>query len=381
MDKSVTTHKIDIRFYIHFALPNVFMMYDFNYRIQSLVGELEPHCAPMLKIFCDISRNMESDLTKTFGTPKTPVVLGSDLVEKSLTYTTYVEIQCDDVDVNKLMSIVAHLVAEVALEGVEVDIEPVDKDCPLGMMFDFAHEIQKISYERSASATSFNLFEFSTFMLGEGGRSAVDLFESSVDADMVILDPPMEIEGAGGYSARGTAYIYGDVNSPSVLVDENGLPVLVATYKYSANRPDGSELTVFDWVVTRVIMIPKMPNLEIMAHCLNTHPMQPGFGDGVFSYISPLLLVSDIPSMQHLMLMGTLLSGFVDGNGVTFIDHCLIDDDIIAELPIRDLYQYLSSVDELFSMIGDFGVDSLKEHALGFTASLESYDNNKITRH
>lgn len=58
MGKSYTEYTNDIRFYIHFRLPNDTAMYDFNYRIQSLTDELEPHCDSLLKINCDIARNL-----------------------------------------------------------------------------------------------------------------------------------------------------------------------------------------------------------------------------------------------------------------------------------------------------------------------------------
>jgi len=124
-----------------------------------------------------------------------------------------------------------------------------------------------------------------------------------------------------------------------------------------------------------------MPNLDVLTHCLNSHPMLTGFGDGVFNFISPMLLISDVPSMQYLMMLGTLFTGFIDGNGATFVDHLILDDEVLSEVPIRDLYLYLTSIDEFYDVVGDFNIAMLKEHVRDFIGSADSYDKDDVIRH
>jgi len=359
----------------------MFLMYDFNYRIQSLADELEPHCESLMKIFCDISRNMTDPLMDKFGQPTSPVVLTPEMSHKALTYTVYIEILCSDDALDKLRSVISHLLVEVSAEGTGLDIEPLEDDCSMTFLTALVNEIQALSEIRGDGLPLPSIYEFSHFTLSESNKTAIDIFEESFEADMVIFDPPMPIDGAEDYSARGTAYLYGDVNTPSVLVDDDGVPILIGTYQYEAENVDGSQAGKFEWVVTRIIMIPRMPNLEVLAHCLNTHPMQAGFGDGQYSYVSPLLLISDVESMKYLLQLGTLLSGFIDGNGVTFFDHYLLEDELLVEVPMNDLYMYLLSIDELYDFVGYFNTDTLKEHIKGFTASTDSYDKDKVIRH
>jgi len=345
-----------------------------------LADELEPYCNSLLRVYCDIPRNLHAGLSERFGEPTTPVILTPDLTQAAMSYTVYIEILCGDDDLDKIRGVITHMIAEVSVDGIGLDIDPIEES-PNQFIFDLANDIQAMSMHRADDLEPLATYEFSNFVINDNGKSPVALFESSFDERMVIFEENMPIEDVDNYSAKGTAYVYGDVDSPSLLIDESGMPILIGAYKYGADKPDGTPANSFEWIVTRIIMVPRMPNLDVLTHCLNSHPMLTGFGDGVFNFISPMLLISDVPSMQYLMMLGTLFTGFIDGNGATFVDHLILDDEVLSEVPIRDLYLYLTSIDEFYDVVGDFNIAMLKEHVRDFIGSADSYDKDDVIRH
>lgn len=390
MGKSCAEYNNDIRFYIHFRLPCDTAMYDFNYRIQSLADELEPHCDSLLKINCDIARNLTDDLILKYGEEKGTFILDKDLVEKALDYTVYVEILCPDDSLDKISSVIAHLISEVSppaqgedsAYSVGVDIEPIDPNHYEPFIAKLVENTQILSANRSENLSPLVLYKFDAFKPASKNKTPVDMLDAALDAGMVIFEPPYQTGEEFSHSSKGTAYIYADVNNPAILVDDDGEPVIMARYHDDSLTPQGDRSEFMPgWVVLRVIAIPKMPSLAVIAHCLNNHPMQAGFGDGVFSFISPMLLLSKFDSARYVTLIGTVFNGFIDGNGVTFIDHIDIDGDFIAEIPMKDMYQYLLSIDELHEVAGDFSIELLKENVKDLRFSAESYDTEHVVKH
>tara|TARA_R110001583_G_scaffold17575_5_gene70930 strand:+ start:4183 stop:5355 length:1173 start_codon:yes stop_codon:yes gene_type:complete len=380
----------DIRFFIHFRLPCDEAMYDFNYRIQSLTDELEPHCESLMAIHCDVARNLSEDLNEMFAKKKGTFILNEEMTLKALDYTVYVDIHSPDESLDKLISTLSHIISEVSPPAkgedfdysVGVDIEPVEKYQNEDFIMQVIQKTQDLSAGRTESLSPLALYEFNTFKSANNNKTPIDMLNASLDAGMVVFDPPYQADESIEYSSKGTAYIYGDVNQPAALVDDQGEPVIMARYNDESMTPQGDKSTfVPGWVVLRVIVIPKMPTLDVVAHCLNNHPMMAGFGDGVFSFISPVLLLSGLDSARYLMMLDTVFGGFVDGNGATFIDHIDANGECIAEVPMVDMYQYLLNIESLYEVAGDFSVELLKDSIKEFRFSEESYDTEHIVKH
>ena len=380
----------DIRFYIHFRLPSDTATYDFNYRLQSLVDELEPHCDSLLNVHCDVARNIADELNAKFKEKEGTFILDKELSDMALDYTVFVEIICADESLEKLKSVVAHLISEVTPPAVGedfdyqvgVDFEPVDGCNNHAFLIGLVHKTQELSAIRTDGVTPLSLYEFDTFKAASKDKTPMDMLDASLDAGMVVFDPPYAVYEDAPHSSKGTAYIYADVNKPALLVGDDGEPVLMARYNDESMNPNGEPSTFTPgWVVLRVIAIPKMSSLDVVAHCLNTHPMQSGFGDGCFSYIFPLLMLSDLNSVKYVTLMGTIFNGFVDGNGATFVSHFDVDGGFFAEVPIKDFYHYLQYIDDLYSVVGDFSAELLKENVKEFVCSDESYNIEHVTKH
>lgn len=380
MGKVVDFNMTKVSLYIHFMLPDIRMVSSFDHNLQSLVNELLPHCNGVLQVKFDVARNLSDDLKK-LGLQKSAVLLSQEQVDKALSYNIWVEFKGDESQIEHVTSVLANLLASVSVEGTGIELVPIEIDGSTSVMPTFAQQIAEVSSLVFKNPVPNTPHGIGTFPLNKETHSATDYFDLSFASRMVVIDPPFKIDGVAYVTARGTAYVYGAVNAPLLLVDDDGRPILMAINQGVAETLHDTSAVHFDWVIVRVIMIPQIPNLNILSHCISNHPVIPGFGDCRYAYICPLGAMSEVTSMVSLMLAGYLFTGFSDANGVAFVDLYCPENRLIARLPMRDMHRYISSMEDIFSHKGSFHSSSLIEHAVGFIPSVDIYEPLKTIRH
>lgn len=371
-----------VRFSCYFTLPSMFHAYDFNRRIQMAIDELEPFTLSNLKVYCDMPPDFGGKLSDLLNNSKEPILLPEPLVEKALEYVIYVEVYGDESGYPHLINLLVHMISNLCDEDLELRLKSISKNAETKrFLLRLSNALR--AFKDAVYAGSLVENAFSLAQVEKHPDDYIKLFNGAAEKKMVVLDKPMIIEGVTPQSWQATAYIYSDkVNYPSLLIDESGTPILIASHDNKMLTPNGAEHeSIPDWIVSRIILIPKMPTIEIAAHCINGHPFMTGFGDCAFNFISPILLFSDVKSMQDLIVMGTLFTGFVDAAGHFFIDHFSAEDGVITELPLLDLYLYLRGIEDLSETLGDYSTDILIDHVKSFTPSLESFDVDDISQH